>query len=209
MHNHRPSIRSNQGSERELHFITTIIPKLDVDRPRRLRLTGTAVRGEGPGGLPREEELVFQLGWEDRVRSLAYSLVRPGGGIIPFVAGGSLSLIMAGAAWPPWGHAGVTRSRIFGGSQGPWPPYPACRPGQAGGLERAEVKLGERVREWPRPTTWARGGARPVSLSLPVPVRPPAAWPSKQKSKKGSEPQASERHLRQLQEGDFGIKLNC
>ena len=28
MHNHRPSIRSNQGSERELHFITTP----DVDR---------------------------------------------------------------------------------------------------------------------------------------------------------------------------------
>ena len=24
MHNHRPSIRSNQGSERELHFITTV-----------------------------------------------------------------------------------------------------------------------------------------------------------------------------------------
>ena len=32
------------------------------------------------------------------MRSLALSLVRPGGGIIPFASGGGLS--MAGAAWP-------------------------------------------------------------------------------------------------------------
>ncbi len=34
--------------------------------------------------------LFFQPGWEDLVRSLALSLVRPGGGIIPFASGGRL-----------------------------------------------------------------------------------------------------------------------